>query len=75
MRELSGTNFLEDTIVVGDYAGYFHGLANNHGGIIARGKLGGSGIRVAPLVKNDIMYILDNSGRLAAYKLESMRKA
>ncbi len=69
MRELSGTAFLNDTVLVGDYAGYFHGLAREHGDFIARTKVGASGIRVAPQVKNDIIYVLDNSGRLAAYKL------
>lgn len=71
MRKLSGTNYLDDTIVVGDYDGYLHGLSSEHGGFIARIKLSSSGIRVAPIVKNGIIYILDNSGKLAAYKLDS----
>ena len=69
MRNLSGTAFIDNTVIVGDYAGYFHGLAKDDGGFVARSKLGASGIRVAPQVKNDIIYVLDNSGWLAAYKL------
>lgn len=70
MRKLSGTNYLDDTILVGDYEGYVHGLSNEHGGFIARIKQSSGGIRVAPIVKDDIIYILDNSGKLAAYKLD-----
>ncbi len=69
MREISGTAYTDNTVLVGDYAGYFHGLADNNGSFVARTKLGASGIRVAPQVKDGIIYILDNSGRLAAYKL------
>lgn len=71
MRQLSGTSFIDDTILVGDYEGYVHGLSYEHGGFIARANIGTDGIRVAPIVKNGIIYILDNSGKLAAYKLSS----
>jgi outer membrane protein assembly factor BamB len=70
MRKLSGTNYINDMILVGDYEGYLHGLSSEHGGFIARIKQSKGGIRVAPIVKDDIIYILDNSGKLAAYKLE-----
>lgn len=73
MREISGTNFIDDTIVVGDFEGYLHGLAREHGDFIARTNLANSGIRVAPLVKNGIIYVLDNSGKLAAFKLKSSK--
>lgn len=69
MRELSGTSLVNNTILVGDYDGYIHGLSDYHGGFIARNRVAKSGIRVAPTVKNDIIYILDNSGYLSAYKL------
>lgn len=69
MRSLSGTGYVNNTILVADYDGYIHGLASEHGDFIARTKLSNSGIRVAPLVKNGIIYILDTSGELAAYKL------
>lgn len=73
MRDLSGVAYSDKTIVVGDYEGYLHGLADNHGDFIARTKLSSSGIRVAPQVKNGIIYILDNSGTLAAYKLQAVK--
>lgn len=69
MRETSGTALVSNTIVVGDYAGYFHGLSNDNGGFVARSKIANSRIVVAPQVKNGIIYVLDNSGRLGAYKL------
>lgn len=70
MRDLSGSDYIDNTVVVGDYAGYLHGLSTEHGGIIARTKLTNSGIRVAPQVKNGIIYVLDTNGMLAAYKLD-----
>lgn len=70
MRDLSGSNYINNIVLVGDYAGYLHGLSTEHGGIIARTKLTNSGIRVAPQVKNGIIYVLDTSGTLAAYKLD-----
>ena len=69
MRQLSGTSYMDNTIIVGDYEGYLHGLSEKHGEFTARTKLSSGSIRVAPLIKHDIIYILDNKGNLAAYQL------
>lgn len=72
MRDLSGVAYSDNTILVGDYEGYLHGLSPEDGDFVARTKLAKSGIRVAPQVKDGIIYILDNSGNLAAYSIGSL---
>lgn len=69
MRDLSGTIYNNKTVMVGDFEGYIHGLAEDHGGFIARTKLSANGIRVAPEEKNGIIYVLDTRGVLSAYKI------
>jgi outer membrane protein assembly factor BamB len=59
-------------VVVGDAAGYLHVLSRYDGAIAGRVELGGKGIRARPLGVGDLLYVYGNSGRLAAYTLETL---
>jgi len=67
---LSGSATLGNYVVVGDVEGYLHLLSQIDGHFVARMHFDGDGVRVAPIVVDDVMYVYGNSGKLAAYKLE-----
>lgn len=69
-RQLSGAAVVGSYIVTGDFEGYLHLLSQGDGSFAGRERLDSDGIRAAPLVVDDILYVYGNSGKLAAYKLE-----
>ena len=69
-RQLSGSAVLDNYVVVGDIEGYLHLLSQIDGHFAARMRVDSDGIRVAPIVVDDVMYVYGNSGTLAAYQLE-----
>jgi outer membrane protein assembly factor BamB len=69
-RQLSGAAVLNNYIAVGDYQGYLHLISQIDGHLAAREHVDSAGIRVAPLVVDDILYVYGNSGELAAYRLK-----
>ncbi len=69
-RQLSGAAVLSSYLAVGDFEGYLHLLSQVDGHFVARERVDSDGIRVAPLVADDILYVYGNSGKLAAYQLE-----
>ncbi len=69
-RQLSGSAIFAGYLVLGDFEGYLHLLAQSDGHFVAREHVDGDGIRVAPIVVDDIIYVYGSSGKLAAYKLE-----
>lgn len=69
-RQLSGSAVIGNYVVVGDIQGYLHLLSQVDGHFAGRMNFDSDGVRVAPLVVDDVMYIYGNSGKLAAYKLE-----
>lgn len=66
-RNITGPANMGNAIVVGDAEGYIHWLSKQDGHLIARVQLGGSGILVAPIVNNNVLYVLTKDGHLAAY--------
>jgi len=68
-RELSGVAALDSVVVVGDFEGYLHVLSQQDGHIVARHQVDDEGVRVAPLVDGDLLYVFANSGDLVAYRL------
>ena len=70
-RELSTPITLEDTIVVGDFEGYLHVMAKEDGRLVGRTNLGKQPIQTSPSPSAAISYIVDTSGRLAAYTISS----
>jgi outer membrane protein assembly factor BamB len=73
-RQLSGPAVFGNYVVVGDIEGYVHLLAQADGRIAARTKVDGDGVRVAPLVADDLLYVFGNSGKIVAYRLKERGK-
>jgi outer membrane protein assembly factor BamB len=61
----------QNYIVVGDFAGYVHWMAKDDGRFVARLQVGEEGIVNAPLVVDDILYIISKGGILKAIKVSS----
>jgi outer membrane protein assembly factor BamB len=68
-RWLSTPEAVDGHVVVGDLEGYVHWLDAETGKFAARTKLGDKGIRAAPLVVGNTVYISDSEGDLAAYRI------
>lgn len=69
-RQLSGSAIFDGFVAAGDFEGYLHLLAQGDGHFVARERVDSDGIRVAPIVVDDILYVYGSGGKLAAYKLE-----
>lgn len=59
----------EDAVVVGDFEGYLHWLSKTDGHIFARYQVDDDGVRVAPLVLDDVLYIRAKSGKIEVLQL------
>lgn len=65
-RRLSPPAVFNGQIVVGDFEGYLHWLDPKDGHIVARSRAGSDPIRVAPVVGDGLLYVLNNEGRISA---------
>ncbi|MFO1430851.1 MAG: outer membrane protein assembly factor BamB [Candidatus Competibacteraceae bacterium] len=70
-RKLSTPVVSEGYLVVGDFEGYLHWLDIDTGKIIGRVRVDSTGIRVAPVSRGGIVYVLSEGGTLAAYQVGS----
>jgi outer membrane protein assembly factor BamB len=61
------------TVAVGDLDGYIHFFSNLNGTPVARIKLGGSAISNAPVAVANRLYVQNDAGVLAAYKVVDER--
>jgi len=68
-RRLSAMTPVGTHVVSGDFEGYLHWLYYRDGSIQARVRVDSDGLRAAPIVKDDVVYVQGNSGELAAYKV------
>jgi outer membrane protein assembly factor BamB len=68
-RQLSGTAAIGDVVVVGDIEGYLHVMSQEDGHMVARVHADSDGVRAAPIVDGDLLYVFTNSGDLIAYRL------
>nr|BAL52849.1 outer membrane assembly lipoprotein YfgL [uncultured Gammaproteobacteria bacterium] len=57
-------------LVVGDYQGYVHFLAQEDGRIVGRHRVAKSPIRAEPQVAGDVLLVLASDGTLSALKIE-----
>src|SRR3989338_1947018 len=62
LRDTAAPYALEKFVVVGDYAGYLHGLNREDGGMAARIKLDGGAIQAEPLPLDDGLLVLTRGG-------------
>lgn len=58
----------ENYLLVGDFEGYLHWLSIDDGRLLARENFGSSAISMQPAVVDDIAYVFDIGGRLAAFQ-------
>ncbi|WP_207626535.1 outer membrane protein assembly factor BamB [Parendozoicomonas haliclonae] len=70
-RGLSGPETSGSQVVAGDFEGYLHALSQVDGRIVGRTKVDSSGIRVKPLVVDDMIYVYTNDGYLFALTIQS----
>ncbi|WP_415899051.1 outer membrane protein assembly factor BamB [Neptuniibacter sp. QD48_11] len=69
-RSITAPVSLGSEIAVADRQGYIHFLSQIDGRFIARHKLDSSGVYGDMIVKDDVLYVLTNGGRLAALSLQ-----
>ena len=68
-RKVTAPAPFDDYIAVGDLEGYVHLLSRYDGHIAARAQVDSKGIHEKPLVRNGILYVYGNSGKLSAFTL------
>lgn len=71
-RGVSGAATIGAYVVVGDAQGYLHVFAQTDGRPVARTRIDRRGIRVAPTSDRERLYVLGNSGRLEALRVERL---
>jgi outer membrane protein assembly factor BamB len=69
-RGVTGPAIIGNYVVVGDKQGYLHWLDKNDGHYAGRIKVGSGPIFSAPIVKNNVLYAINNQGSLSAYTLD-----
>lgn len=71
-RGLSGPTVFGDAVVVGDTQGFIHWLDKTSGALAARVNLGGR-IATQPVVAGDLLLVVNNLGRIAAYRTTPLK--
>jgi len=67
LRDTSAPYAQDNFVLVGDYQGYLHGLSREDGRFVARIKLDGSAIQIAPVEMDDGLLVQTRNG--AVYSL------
>jgi outer membrane protein assembly factor BamB len=67
-RGLGTPAVVGNAVVVGDFEGYLHWLDRDTGKFIAREHPGGARISAAPVVDGDRVFVIDEGGRVVAYR-------
>ncbi len=68
-RLVTSPAVLGNTVVVGDQEGYLHFMSQVNGRFVARHRVDSSGLQGDMLVRDNVLYVLTNGGRLAAITL------
>lgn len=68
-RRVTSPAVFGDYVVVGDFEGYVHWLDVRTGRIVGRYRVGDKAVTVPPFVGNDLVYVLDDDGRVSALKV------
>lgn len=71
-RNLTGPQVYKDFVILTDSQGYLFWLRKDSGQLVGMYRLGGEGYKFAPVVANDILYVLSHSGQLTALKLDNI---
>ena len=67
-RKLSPPAAFAGYVVVGDYQGYLHWLDPKDGKVVGRSRAGRDPIRAQPVAGENLLYVLNTSGKLSAVK-------
>ena len=67
-RGLSAPAVDGNAVVVGDFDGYLHWLDRNSGKFVAREHPGGTRISAAPIAADGRVFVVDDGGKVAAFK-------
>lgn len=67
-RRLSAPGYFDGHLVVGDMEGYLHWIDPSSGAIVARARAGSDPIMTAPVASNDMLYVMNSVGRIAAFE-------
>lgn len=73
-RDVTAPATVASSIVVGDFEGYLHWFDLQTGALQARAKTGGERISSQPLVLNDTVYALADSGSLYAFRIRADKR-
>ena len=73
-RRVSTPKAIKGYVAVGDLDGYVHLLSQVDGHFVGRFKVGGKGIRANMLAEDNILYVFENGGTLAALQVSSLNK-
>ncbi|MEX2489751.1 MAG: outer membrane protein assembly factor BamB [Pseudomonadales bacterium] len=68
-RDVTAPITISSYIVVGDFEGYLHFIAQSDGRFVGRVKAGGKGIISPPVVDGRRVYVMDKGSRLYAYEI------
>ncbi|MFW2405322.1 MAG: outer membrane protein assembly factor BamB [Gammaproteobacteria bacterium] len=67
-RDVTGPAPYRGSIVVGDYDGYVHWFDARDGALQTRVRAGGNRISAAPVVVNDLVFVISESGKIFAFQ-------
>lgn len=68
-RAISAPVTSSSYLLVGDFQGYLHVIAQSDGRFVGRKKIDNSGLSVAPISDGNRIYLLANNGFLSAYEI------
>lgn len=69
-RGVTGPVVMGNTVVVGDADGYLHWLDQSDGHFKAQTRVGHSPILAAPVLSNNMLYVVSSAGDVAAYRVK-----
>jgi len=67
-RKLSAPAVLGQFVLVGDLEGYVHWLSSEDGSLVARTRVGDDPISTPPIVRDGVVYVYGDGGKLAAFR-------
>lgn len=70
LRRLGSPAVVGNDLVVGDALGYLHVLSQSDGHMVARYQVDGSALYAEPVVVDDTLLVLSNSGKLMALRVQ-----
>lgn len=68
-RNITGPAMMANYITVGDAEGYLHWLSKADGHFVARTRINKSAIIAAPVIYNQVLYVVTTDGHLATYTI------